>query len=77
MSDGGKGSKPRPFSVDQKTFDSNWDAIFGATKKSDQTKFDQAIMKNEYYDLEQDKWDAYSGLPNPDAYRKEDDANKS
>ena len=28
MSDGGKGSNPRPFSVDQKTFDSNWDNIF-------------------------------------------------
>lgn len=25
----GKGSRPRPSSVDQKTFDSNWDAIFG------------------------------------------------
>ena len=23
-----KGSKPRPFSVDQKTFDNNWDRIF-------------------------------------------------
>ena len=29
MSDAGKGSNPRPFSVDQKTFDSNWDRIFG------------------------------------------------
>ncbi len=28
MSDGGKGSRPRPYSVDQKTFDSNWDTIF-------------------------------------------------
>jgi hypothetical protein len=28
MSDGGKGSKPRPFSVDQKTFDENWNKIF-------------------------------------------------
>ena len=28
MSDGGKGSAPRPFSVDQKTFGENWDAIF-------------------------------------------------
>lgn len=28
MSDGGKGSAPRPFSVDKKTFDDNWDAIF-------------------------------------------------
>jgi len=29
MSDAGKGSNPRPFSVDQKTFHSNWDRIFG------------------------------------------------
>ena len=28
MSAGGKGSTPRPFSVDRKTFDANWDAIF-------------------------------------------------
>lgn len=28
MSDGGKGSAPRPFSVDHKTFSDNWDAIF-------------------------------------------------
>lgn len=32
MSDGGKGSAPRPFSVDQETFASNWDRIF---KKND------------------------------------------
>ncbi len=76
MSDGGKGSKPRPFSVDQKTFDTNWDAIFGPKKKSDQEQFDLSIMKNEYYDVE-DVWDFYSDLPNPNAYRKEDDANKS
>ncbi len=28
MAEAGKGSRPRPFSVDQKTFDSNWDTIF-------------------------------------------------
>ena len=33
MNDGGKGSSPRPFSVDRKTFDENWDKIFKA--KSD------------------------------------------
>lgn len=33
MSHGGKGSKPRPFSVDQKTFDSNWDNIFQQNRK--------------------------------------------
>lgn len=30
----GKGSKPRPCSVDQITFDQNWDRIFG-NKNSD------------------------------------------
>jgi hypothetical protein len=52
MSDGGKGSSPRPFSVDQKTFSNNWDAIFNRKKKKEQEKFDEAIMKDEYYDLE-------------------------
>lgn len=32
----GKGSKPRPYSVDRKTFDKNWDAIFG--KKDNKNK---------------------------------------
>lgn len=46
----GKGSKPRPYSVDNTTFDSNWDSIFNKKKKTDQEKFDEAIMKNEYSD---------------------------
>lgn len=29
MNDGGKGSAPRPYSVNRKTFEENWDAIFG------------------------------------------------
>lgn len=29
MSDGGKGSAPRPFSVDQETFKANWERTFG------------------------------------------------
>ena len=48
----GKGSRPRPYSVDQKTFDSNWDTIFNKKKQSDPDKFDQAVIKNEYYDLD-------------------------
>ena len=32
MSDGGKGSAPRPFSVSQETFDNNFDRIFGKKK---------------------------------------------
>lgn len=34
--DGGKGSAPRPFGVDQKTYSNNWDAIF--RKKDEQPK---------------------------------------
>jgi hypothetical protein len=49
---GGKGSRPRPFSVSQEEFDNRFEAIFGKKKKTDQEKFDEAIMKNEYYDLE-------------------------
>jgi hypothetical protein len=33
MTTGGKGCKPRPFSVDQKTFDTNWEAIFKKEKE--------------------------------------------
>ena len=29
---GGKGSRPRPYSVDQKTFDNNWENIFRKNK---------------------------------------------
>ena len=46
MSDGGKGSSPRPFSVDQKTFESNWDRIFGK-KSVDNT----GTSKNDYQDI--------------------------
>lgn len=36
MSDGGKGSTPRPYSVTQETYSSNWDKIFGK-KKNDKS----------------------------------------
>lgn len=32
MSDGGKGSRARPLSVDRKTFEDNWDRIFGNSR---------------------------------------------
>ena len=47
MSDGGKGSSPRPYSVDKDTYASNWDAIFGKKKKEDNT----GVQKNEYCDI--------------------------
>jgi hypothetical protein len=37
-----KGSNPRPYSVDQKTFDSNWDAIF---KKKEEQVIDNKEQK--------------------------------
>jgi hypothetical protein len=52
-SDGGKGSRPRPYSVDQKTFDNNWDRIFNKKKQSESEKFDnKAVMQDEFYDLD-------------------------
>ena len=55
MSDGGKGCKARPFSVDKETFSTNWDAIFNKKKKTEQEKFDESIIKNEYYDLDRNE----------------------
>jgi hypothetical protein len=36
----GKGSSPRPFSVDQDTFASNWDRIFARTPKTQPQQWD-------------------------------------
>lgn len=44
MSDGGKGSSPRPYSVDQKTYADNWDQIFGKKEpKTDKEKQEKAL----------------------------------
>jgi hypothetical protein len=45
MSDGGKGSKPRPFSVSQEEYEKRWDAIFGRDLKDDLN------LKNEFQDI--------------------------
>lgn len=47
MSDGGKGSMPRPFSVSQQQYGDNFDKIFRKKKVEDNTGTD----KNEYYDV--------------------------
>ena len=46
MSDGGKGSSPRPFSVSQKTFGNNYDNIF--RKKSPQELYDEKYEQEEF-----------------------------
>lgn len=41
MSDGGKGSKPRPFSVTQEEYDNRWAMIFQKDLPKEETKEDQ------------------------------------
>jgi hypothetical protein len=44
MADGGKGSKPRPFSVSQAEFDNRWEAIFDKKDKpTDEKSVDEEI----------------------------------
>ena len=38
MSDGGKGSKPRPFSVSQQEYDNRWDNIFSRDLKEEEKR---------------------------------------
>ena len=47
-SDGGKGSTPRPFSVDKETFDNNWDRIFSNNEKR---RKEVERLNNEYQDI--------------------------
>lgn len=37
MSDGGKGSKPRPYSVSNQEYANRWDAIFGKDSETDKS----------------------------------------
>jgi hypothetical protein len=46
MSDGGKGSSPRPYSVDQKTFADNWEKIFG---KKNPKEIDDLLAEDEEF----------------------------
>jgi hypothetical protein len=54
MSDGGKGSSPRPFSVSQETFANNYDKIF---KKLSPEEIQQERYEQEEFDriLEENK----------------------
>ena len=45
----GKGSSPRPFSVDQKTFDDNWEKTFRKDKRVEE---DQQAEDEEFRRLE-------------------------
>lgn len=41
----GKGSRPRPYSVDKKTFDDNWDRIFKKNEYQDILSTEDAILE--------------------------------
>lgn len=43
MSHGGKGSKPRPFSVSQEEYDNRWDHIFNRDLKEEK-KEDPSVL---------------------------------
>ena len=43
MSDGGKGSRPRPFSVSNEEYANRWDAIFGREKLEEKAKQERAL----------------------------------
>lgn len=47
MSDGGKGSAPRPYSVNQSVFSDNWDKIFGNKNEKENTETSEAGQSSE------------------------------
>lgn len=51
-SDGGKGSKPRPYSVTQEEYDKRWDAIFGRDEPDED---EDNELDDEDYDADTDE----------------------
>lgn len=51
MSSGGKGSKPRPYSIPFDRFSSNWDNIFSNKNEKDTTKTNQTDKSSQPGDL--------------------------
>jgi hypothetical protein len=43
MSDGGKGSKPRPISISQQEYDNRWDNIFSRDLKEEKKEDTSAL----------------------------------
>ena len=47
MTTGGKGDKPRPYSIPLSEYDNNWERIFGKRQKKQPTDEDLAAYDNE------------------------------
>jgi hypothetical protein len=62
MSDGGKGSSPRPFSVTNEEYAKRWDTIFGRDirKEDDQRAEDEEFKRIELQNSEMDKITRYN-----------------
>lgn len=45
MSSGGKGSKPRPFSISDQEYAERWDAIFGRDQLAEKAKHERALAE--------------------------------
>lgn len=54
-SDGGKGSKPRPYSVTQEEYDKRWDAIFGRDEPDEDDLVEDNELDDEDYDADTDE----------------------
>jgi hypothetical protein len=50
MSDGGKGSAPRPFTIKHEDYANNWDAIFSKKKVAPEHQDNTGVNKNEFQD---------------------------
>ena len=55
MSDGGKGSSPRPFSISQQEYDNRWDNIFSRDLKNEEEKKDTRNNEETQNVLKQEK----------------------
>ena len=60
MSDGGKGSKPRPFSVANEEYATRWDAIFATDQK---TKQERALEEMVRISQEMGLYDEFEDKP--------------
>ena len=45
-----KGSRPRPYSVTQREYDTRWDAIFGRDLKEDKLAREEAELEDEEFE---------------------------
>jgi hypothetical protein len=52
MSDGGKGSKPRPFNITQEEYDNRWDTIFQRDLPKEEVEDLDPAKRTWYYDNE-------------------------